>query len=115
MNFVFEYMFGISIAIIFPMVLLVIYTTRVSIAKVLGRLEKRIMNWKWFHNLGRERQKRDLKRHSEEKDGDYASSSGISAEKEQAEKRVPFWRRQVGKEVVVVDAEKGVANGMSGG
>lgn len=106
-------MFGISVAIIFPMVLLVIYTTRVSITKVLRRLEKRVASWKWFHKLQWERQKRDLKKQLEEKEGDYASSSGVSTEKEQAEKRVPFWRGQVGKETV--DAEKGVVNGKSVG
>lgn len=104
-------MFGISVAIIFPMVLLVIYTTRVSIAKVLRRLEKRVGIWKWFHDLKLERKKRDLKKQWEEKEGDYASSSGFSTEKEQAENRVPFWRGQVGKEIV--DAEKGVVNGKS--
>jgi hypothetical protein len=51
LKFVFEYMFGISIAIIFPMVLLVIYTTRLSIAQVIIRLEKRVVNWKWFHKI----------------------------------------------------------------
>jgi len=49
----------------------------------------------------------------EEKEGDYASSSGFSTDKEQAEKRVPFWRVQVGREVV--DTEKGVVNGKSVG
>ena len=113
MNFVFQYMFGISAAIIFPLMLLVIYTTRVSIAKVLGRLENRVVSWKWFHKLHRERQKRELKKQLEEKEGDYASSSGFSTEKEQAEKRVPLWRVQVGREVV--DTEKGVVNGKSVG
>jgi predicted tellurium resistance membrane protein TerC len=114
LKFVFEYMFGISIAIIFPMVLLVIYTTRLSITKVIVRLEKRIVNWKWFHKIRWERQKKDMKKRWEENDGDYASSSGVAEEKEQAKKRVPFWRRQVVKETVIVDAEKGV-NGKSGG
>jgi len=55
-----------------------------------------------------------MKKRWEEKDCDYASSSGVAEEKEQAKKRVPFWRRQVVKETVIVDAEKGV-NGRSGG
>ena len=114
LKFVFEYMFGISLAIIFPMVLLVIYTTRLSITKVIVRLETRIVNWKWFHKIRWERQRKDMKKRWEEKDCDYASSSGVAEEKEQAKKRVPFWRRQVVKGTVIVDAEKGV-NGKSGG
>jgi predicted tellurium resistance membrane protein TerC len=106
-------MFGISIAIIFPMVLLVIYTTRLSITKVIIRLKKRVVSWKWFHMIRWERQRKEMKRQWEEKDGDYASSSGFVEEKEQAKKRVPFWRRQVEKESVIVDAEKGV-NGKFG-
>jgi hypothetical protein len=104
-------MFGISAAVIFPMLLLVVYTTRLSIAKVIMRLEKRIVNWKWFHNLRWERQQKEIIRQWEEKEGDYASSSGVTDEKEQAEQRIPFWRRQVGREV---DTEKAV-NGKSVG
>jgi hypothetical protein len=115
MRFVFEWMFGISVAVIFPMALLVIYTTRNSIKKVIMRLEQRIFNWKWFHDYRWERQRKVLKKQWEEKDGDYSSSSGITDEKEQAQKRVPFWRRQVIPVTeVVVDAEKGV-NGKSVG
>ena len=104
-------MFGLSIAIIFPMVLLVIYTTRVSIAKVVLRMEKRVFSWQWWNNLGWQRTKQGWMRKSEE-NGEYASSSGVEEEKEEALKRVPFWRRRVGKEEVSHDAEKGV-NGRS--
>jgi hypothetical protein len=104
-------MFGISLAVILPMIALVIYTTRLSIAKVIIRVEKRIMDWKWFHRIRWQRKKKIWRRHWEEKDGDYASSSGAAEDKEQAKKRVPFWRKGVGKEMV--DTEKGVANGKS--
>ena len=113
MNFVIEYMFGISMAVILPMFLLVIYTTRLSIAKFLIRMEKRILDWKWFHKIRWERKKKILRKQWEEKDGDYASSSGITENKERAKKRVPFWRKGVGKEVL--DTEKGATNGTSVG
>jgi len=113
LNFVFEYMFGISMAVILPMFLLVIYTTRLSIAKVIMRMEKRISDWKWFHEIRWQRKKKMLRKQWEENDGDYASSSGVAEEKEQAKKRVPFWRKRVGKGVL--DAEKGAANGTSVG
>jgi hypothetical protein len=86
-------MFGISMAVILPMFLLVIYTTRLSIAKFLIRMEKRILDWKWFHKIRWERKKKILRKQWEEKDGDYASSSGITENKERAKKRVPFWRK----------------------
>lgn len=54
-----------------------------------------------------------LRKQWEEKDGDYASSSGVTEDKEQVKKRVPFWRKGVGKEVL--DAEKGAVNGTSVG
>ena len=100
-------MFGLSIAIIFPMVLLVIYTTRVSIAKVVLRMEKRLFGWKWWNNLAWQRKRQGWVRRSEDKDGEYASSSGVEEEKEEALKRVPFWRRGVGQEEVSTDAEMG--------
>jgi hypothetical protein len=113
LNYVIERMFVISIAVILPMFLLVIYTTRLSIAKVIMRLEKRILDWKWFHNIRSQRKRKMWRKQREEKDGDYASSSGVAEDKEQAKKRVPFWRKGVGKEAV--DAEKGAANGTSVG
>jgi hypothetical protein len=113
LNYVIERMFVISIAVILPMFLLVIYTTRLSIAKVIMRLEKRILDWKWFHNIRWQRKQKMWRKQWEEKDGDYASSSGVAEDKEQVKKRVPFWRKRVEKEVV--DAEKGAANGTSVG
>jgi hypothetical protein len=107
LRYVFIYMFGISLAIILPMVLLVIYTTRHSIAKIPIRLGKRVVNCNWLVEIRRERQKRNFKRQLEEKDKYYASSSGFFSKKEQAEKRVPFWRKQVEKKVV--DSEMGFA------
>ncbi len=66
------------------------------------------MGWKWFHKIRWQRKRKIWRKQWEEKDGDYASSSGASEDKEQAKKRVPFWRKDVGKEVM--DTEKGVAN-----
>jgi hypothetical protein len=99
--YMFSYGFGIAIAIILPMV---IYTTCLSIVKVIFRLTDRILKWRWFHV------RRKMKRQLELQNSDYASSSGLV--EEHAKKRVPFWRRQVPSMLkessYVFDAEKGV-------
>jgi len=51
MDFVLKYMFGISVAVIVPLLSLVIYTTRLAIMNLLKRNQKKAGSKKWTSEL----------------------------------------------------------------
>ena len=125
MDFVLKYMFGISVAVIVPLLGLVIYTTRLAIMKLLKRNQKKADNRKWANKL-RWRWKKKAWRDKWE-GGREAMSASSAAEvgnmekeavlvtdkenvKENGNKRWSLWGRKEKDDVRIIDvdhAEKG--------
>lgn len=104
MGFVVKYMFVVSIAVIVPLIGLVVYTTRLAIAKVFLRLEQRIATWKWFHPTTWERLKETLKKRWEGYDGENVSSDTEVPQTKLEVSRLRFWKS---RKKLVEDTEKG--------
>ncbi|KAH6723387.1 hypothetical protein BKA61DRAFT_10492 [Leptodontidium sp. MPI-SDFR-AT-0119] len=104
MGFVVKYMFVVSIAVIVPLIGLVVYTTRLAIAKVFLRLEQRIATWKWFHPITWERLKETLKKRWEGYDGENVSSDTEVPQTKLEVSRLRFWKS---RKKLVEDTEKG--------
>jgi hypothetical protein len=128
MDFVLKYMFGISVAVIVPLLGLVIYTTRLAIMKLLKRNQEKAGSKKWTSELKWGWKKKAWRDKWE--GGREAMSASSTAEigdmgkeavmvtdtenvKENGNKRWP-WRNRKGKDNVrgidVDHAEKGEVN-----
>ncbi|KAH7354813.1 hypothetical protein BKA65DRAFT_229070 [Rhexocercosporidium sp. MPI-PUGE-AT-0058] len=103
MSFVLKYMFVVSIAVIVPLMGLVVYTTRLAIAKVLLRVEQRIVSRKWFHQIMWQRRKETLTNKWEDDDGENASSDTEVPQTEPGVSKLKFWKS---RKKVVEDTEK---------
>ena len=55
-------MFGISLAIIVPLLSIVVYTTRLAISKVLWRLDNKFSELRWYRRMRWKRRKNNWKR-----------------------------------------------------
>jgi len=107
MHYVLKYMFIVSVTVIVPLIGLVIYTTRLTITKLIIRLNKRIVNLKFWHQMKRDRRKvKWEKKKREANDVDSLSTAADVTDVRPIRKRKPFWRKKKA-DLVAVDAEKG--------
>jgi hypothetical protein len=107
-------MFGISIAIIIPLLSIVVYTTRLAIGKVLWRLDIRFDNKKWASRMKWKRRKRNWRRWwvGWERDGRTASTDDVALVEKGNGRRFWGWPKRgigVGSNAEAGDTEKGEA------
>jgi hypothetical protein len=128
MDFVLKYMFGVSVAVIVPLLGLVIYTTRLSIMKLFKRNQLKAgskkwtseLKWRWKKKAWRDKWeggREAMSASSTAEIGDMGKEAVMVTDtenvKENWNKRWSWWSREEKHNVPVIDAdhaEKGEVN-----